>query len=36
MRRLLVLAALVTTMVGLTAAPAGAITGNYVEDFEHP
>lgn len=36
MRKLLVLLALVLGMLATTALPAGAITGNYVEDFEHP
>jgi len=35
MRRLVVLLAVVLGMLA-TAMPAGAITGNYVEDFEHP
>ena len=36
MRRMLALLALAVAAVASTAAPAGAITGNYVEDFEHP
>ena len=35
MRKLIVLLAVVLGMLA-TAMPAGAITGNYVEDFEHP
>jgi hypothetical protein len=35
MRRLVVLLAILLGMLA-TALPAGAITGNYVEDFEHP
>lgn len=35
MRKLVVLLAVVLGMLA-TALPAGAITGNYVEDFEHP
>jgi hypothetical protein len=35
MRKLVVLLAVVLGMLA-TAVPAGAITGNYVEDFEHP
>src|SRR5918997_2511879 len=36
MRRLLTLFAIVTATVAMTAGSAGAITGNYLEDFEHP
>jgi hypothetical protein len=36
MRRMLVLLALVVGAFASTTGPAGAITGNYVEDFEHP
>jgi hypothetical protein len=36
MRRILTLIAIVVAMLATTAAPAGAITGNYVEDNEHP
>ena len=35
MRKLVVLLAVVLGMLA-TALPAGAITGNYVEDYEHP
>ena len=35
MRKLVVLLAVVLGMLA-TAVPASAITGNYVEDFEHP
>jgi hypothetical protein len=35
MRKLVVLLA-VATMLVLTALPAGAVTGDYVEDFDHP
>ena len=36
MRKLVVLLALVVGMLATTALPAGAITGDYVKDFEHP
>ncbi|CAN5295009.1 hypothetical protein BH24ACT17_BH24ACT17_12740 [soil metagenome] len=36
MRKLVVLLAVVLGMLATSALPAGAITGNYVEDFEHP
>jgi hypothetical protein len=36
MRKLLVLLALATGMLATSALPAGAITGDYVEDTEHP
>jgi Trypsin len=36
MRELVVLLAVVLGMLATSALPAGAITGNYVEDFEHP
>lgn len=36
MRRMLALCALVVAVVASTSSPAGAITGNYVKDFEHP
>jgi len=36
MRRLVTLVATVVSLLVLTAMPAGAITGNYVEDTEHP
>lgn len=36
MRKLIVLLAVVLGMLATSALPAGAITGNYVEDFEHP
>jgi Trypsin len=36
MRKLVVLLAVLLGMLATTALPAGAITGNYVEDFEHP
>jgi hypothetical protein len=35
-RKLVVLLAFVVGMLATTALPAGAITGDYVEDFEHP
>jgi hypothetical protein len=36
MRRLIGIIAVVVGMAGMSAAPASAITGNFVEDFEHP
>jgi hypothetical protein len=36
MRKLVVLLAIVVGMLATTALPAGAITGNYQEDFKHP
>jgi hypothetical protein len=36
MRKLIVLLAMALGMLATTALPAGAITGNYVEDNEHP
>ncbi len=36
MRRMLAFIGLVVAAFASTASPAGAITGNYVEDFEHP
>jgi hypothetical protein len=36
MRRYLALLLTVMALVAVTASPASAITGNYVEDFEHP
>ena len=36
MRKLIGLLAVVLATVAATAAPAGAVTGNYVKDFEHP
>ena len=36
MRKLVVLLAVVLGMLATAVVPAGAITGNYVEDFEHP
>jgi hypothetical protein len=36
MRKLIVLLAVVLGMLATSALPAGAITGNYVKDFEHP
>ena len=36
MRKFATLLAVVLVALALTAAPAAAITGNYVEDFEHP
>ncbi len=36
MRRILVMLAVLVAMFGSWSTPAGAITGNYVGDFEHP
>ena len=36
MRRILVMLAVLVAMFGSLSTPASAITGNYVEDFEHP
>lgn len=36
MRRLITLLACVVAAVSLLATPAGAVTGNFVKDFEHP
>ncbi len=36
MRRFVSILAVVTALMALATAPAGAITGNYVEDTEHP
>ena len=36
MRRLLAFVALIVAALASTAVPVGAITGNYVKDFEHP
>ncbi|HMM42587.1 MAG TPA: hypothetical protein PKA95_11850 [Thermomicrobiales bacterium] len=36
MRKIVSIMAVVTALMAMATAPAGAITGNYVEDFEHP
>ena len=36
MRKVFVLVAALVTTLALSAAPARAVTGNFVEDFEHP
>ena len=36
MRRILVILAVLVAVFGSWSTPAGAITGNYVQDFEHP